>query len=162
MHQYNVGEPFERITIDVAGPFPLSDQRNRYLLVAMDYFTKWSEAYRTSIRDTTGLTPARLVFGRELRLPYDLLFGAPPDKERPTTDHAADLVDHLHDIHNYARQHLKLASDRMETRYDKLANTAGYQEGGQSEGLSLNPQEREITKTSIIVERPIQNSNPDK
>jgi hypothetical protein len=30
----------------------------------------------------------------------DLLFGAPPDKERPTTDHAADLVDHLHDNHD--------------------------------------------------------------
>jgi hypothetical protein len=53
----------------------------------------------------------------------------PPDKELPTTDYAADVVDHLHDIHNYARQHLKLASDRMKTRYDKLANSAGYQEG---------------------------------
>jgi hypothetical protein len=79
-------------------------------------------AYRASTHDTTGLTPARLVFGRELRLSCDLLFGAPPDKERPTTDHVAELVDHLHDIHDYARRHLKLASDRMKTRYDKLAN----------------------------------------
>jgi hypothetical protein len=39
------------------------------------------------------LTPANLVFGRELRLPSDLLFGTPPDKELPTIDHAADLVD---------------------------------------------------------------------
>jgi hypothetical protein len=38
-------------------------------------------------------------------------------------------VDHLHDIHQYARQNLKLASDRMKTRYDKLANSAGYEEG---------------------------------
>jgi transposase InsO family protein len=60
-------------------------------------------AYRAYTHDTTGLTPARLVLRRELRLPCDLLFGAPPGKERPTTDHAADLVDHLHDIHNYAR-----------------------------------------------------------
>jgi hypothetical protein len=86
-------------------------------------------AYRASTHDTTGLTPASLVFGRELRLPCDLLFGAPPDKERHTTDHAADLVDHLHDTHDYARQHLKLASGRMKTRYDKLANSAGYHEG---------------------------------
>jgi hypothetical protein len=75
------------------------------------------------------LTPGSLVFGRELRLPYDLLFGAPPDKGRATTEHAADLVAHIHDIHDYARQHLKLASDRMKTRYDKLANSAGYHEG---------------------------------
>jgi hypothetical protein len=86
-------------------------------------------AYRASTHDTTGFTPASLVFGRELRLPCDLLFGVPPDKERPRTNYAAELVDHLHDIHQYARQHLKLASDRMKTRYDKLANSAGYQEG---------------------------------
>jgi hypothetical protein len=51
-------------------------------------------AYRESTHDTTGSTPARLVFGRELRLPCDLLFGTHPYKERPTTDHAADLVGH--------------------------------------------------------------------
>jgi transposase InsO family protein len=45
MQQYNVGAPFERIAIDVAGPFPRSDQGNRYLLIAMDYFTKWPEVY---------------------------------------------------------------------------------------------------------------------
>jgi transposase InsO family protein len=39
MLQYNVGAPFERIPIDVAGPFLLSD------LIAMDYFRKWPEAY---------------------------------------------------------------------------------------------------------------------
>jgi hypothetical protein len=40
MHQYNVGAPFERIAIDVAGPFPLSDQGNRYLLIVTDYFVR--------------------------------------------------------------------------------------------------------------------------
>jgi hypothetical protein len=45
MHQYNVGAPFERVAIDIAGPFPWSDRRNRYLLIAMDYFTKWPEVY---------------------------------------------------------------------------------------------------------------------
>jgi len=28
MHQYNVGTPFERIAIDIAGPFPESDRGN--------------------------------------------------------------------------------------------------------------------------------------
>jgi hypothetical protein len=49
--------------------------------------------------------------------------------ERPTTDHAADLVAHLRDIHHYAGQHLKLVSDCMKNKYDKLANSAGYHEG---------------------------------
>jgi hypothetical protein len=45
MHQYNVGTPFERIAIHIAGPFPESDRGNQYLLVATDYFTKWPEVY---------------------------------------------------------------------------------------------------------------------
>jgi hypothetical protein len=85
-------------------------------------------AYRASTYDTTGFTPASLVFRRELWLPCDLLFGSPPDKEQPTIDHAANLLDHLHDIHSYAHQHLKLASDRMKTRHNHMANSADYQE----------------------------------
>jgi hypothetical protein len=38
-------------------------------------------AYRASTNDIMGLIPVYLVFGRELCLPCDLLFGAPPDKE---------------------------------------------------------------------------------
>jgi hypothetical protein len=45
MHQYNVGAPFERVAIDIAGPFPRSDRGNRYLLIIMDYFTKCPEVY---------------------------------------------------------------------------------------------------------------------
>ena len=45
MRQHNVGAPFERITVDIAGPFPESDRGNRYLLVATDFFTKWLEFY---------------------------------------------------------------------------------------------------------------------
>jgi hypothetical protein len=37
--------PLERITIDVAGPFHWSDQGNRYLLIAMNYFTNWPEGF---------------------------------------------------------------------------------------------------------------------
>jgi hypothetical protein len=85
-------------------------------------------AYRASIHDSMGLTPANLVFGRELHLPCDLLFGAPCDKERPAIDHKADLVDWLHHVHNYGRQHLKPASDRIKTRYNRLASCAGYHE----------------------------------
>jgi hypothetical protein len=60
------------------------------------------------------------------RLPCDLLFGAPPNKEWPTVDHAINLVGHLQDIYNFARQHLKLASDQMKSCYDRLTNCAGY------------------------------------
>jgi hypothetical protein len=86
-------------------------------------------AYHASTHDTSGMTPANMVFGRELRLPCDLLFGVLPDKEQSTTDYVADLVERLHYTNNYARRHLRVASDRMMVRYDRLANSAGFQKG---------------------------------
>ncbi|KAK3885218.1 hypothetical protein Pcinc_010562 [Petrolisthes cinctipes] len=38
---YQVGAPMERVTVDIAGPLPCTDKGNRYICVAMDYFTKW-------------------------------------------------------------------------------------------------------------------------
>ncbi|CAG8761445.1 14916_t:CDS:2, partial [Rhizophagus irregularis] len=36
--------PFHRIGIDIKGPLPIASSGNRYLIIAMDYFTKWPEA----------------------------------------------------------------------------------------------------------------------
>ena len=38
----SVGAPLERIAIDIFGPLPRSKRGNRYILVVMDYFTKWA------------------------------------------------------------------------------------------------------------------------
>ena len=40
--RYN-GLHFERIAIDIAGPFPVTDDGNQYIMVVGDYFTKWVE-----------------------------------------------------------------------------------------------------------------------
>jgi hypothetical protein len=62
-------------------------------------------ACRASTHKSTGTTPASMMFGTELRLTCDQLFGASADKEQSTTDCVVDLVDRLHDIHHYAYQH---------------------------------------------------------
>ncbi len=38
------GYPNQRLGIDFVGPFPQSRRGNRYLLVLVDFFTKWAEA----------------------------------------------------------------------------------------------------------------------
>jgi hypothetical protein len=83
---------------------------------------------------------------------------ATPDKERPTIDHAANLVDHLHDIHNYARQHLNLASDWMKTRYDRLANCARYQEGDKVWLYHPTCMKEKSPKAPILMGGPVQGS----
>ncbi|GBN69123.1 hypothetical protein AVEN_79404-1 [Araneus ventricosus] len=53
---YNVGTPFERMVLDILGPFPVTTKGNRYVLVLMDYFTKRPEAI--PIPDKKALTVA--------------------------------------------------------------------------------------------------------
>ena len=47
----DVKTPFYQIGIDFVGPLPMTKRKNRYIIVAMDYFTKWPEA-RATKRDT--------------------------------------------------------------------------------------------------------------
>jgi hypothetical protein len=44
LQRYHSGAPMERVAIDILGALPVTERGNRYLLVAMDYFTKWPEA----------------------------------------------------------------------------------------------------------------------
>lgn len=41
---YHVGEPMERVALDILGPLPLTKNGNKYVLVMVDCFTKWTEA----------------------------------------------------------------------------------------------------------------------
>ena len=44
LHSIEVKEPFYQIGIDIVGPLPITERNNRYIVVAIDYFTKWPEA----------------------------------------------------------------------------------------------------------------------
>jgi transposase InsO family protein len=227
MKQYNVGLPFERIAIDVAGPFPETDQGNKYILVVMDYFSKWPEvfalpnqeaatisqtlvnevfsrfgvpleihsdqgrnfesnifkkiseimgfrktrttplhpqsdgmverfnktmeehlskvvaknqrdwdqqlplllmAYRSAVHESTGQSPAKVIFGKDLKLPCDLMFGTPEAEKLEVHDYADELQKRLLEIHDMVRERIQISSDRMKSRYDIRANSAGFQE----------------------------------
>ncbi|GBM11540.1 hypothetical protein AVEN_49486-1 [Araneus ventricosus] len=54
LQRYNVGEPFERMALDILGPFPVTTKGNRYVLVLMNYFAKWPGAIHiTDQEDST-------------------------------------------------------------------------------------------------------------
>ncbi|GFT53232.1 retrovirus-related Pol polyprotein from transposon 412 [Trichonephila clavipes] len=201
LHRYNVGAPFERIAFDILGPLPRTASGNKYLLVVMDYFTKWPEVYpipdqeaptvaeavvqhwisrygvplqlhsdqgrnfvsavlkgvcevlgidktkttplhpqsdgmverfnpyRSAVHETTGYSPSQMLFGRDLRLPCDLLFGRPPDTPSSPEEYVQNLQARFEDVHNLARERINLRTEKMKTRYDTKATGHQFKEG---------------------------------
>ena len=75
-----VGEPWERITIDITGKHPKSRNGNEYMLTVIDHFSKWAEAY--PLRDHKAPMVAKVLveqlFSR-FGMPYQLLSDQGPD-----------------------------------------------------------------------------------
>ena len=106
LHALTSPWPFSVWGIDIIGKIsPKSSSGHEFILVAIDYFTKWVEAanknikrilrkmvetsrdwseklpfalwaYRTSFRTSTGATPYSLVYGMEAVLPIEIEMGS--------------------------------------------------------------------------------------
>ncbi|GFY18716.1 retrovirus-related Pol polyprotein from transposon 412 [Trichonephila clavipes] len=61
-------------------------------------------AYRSAVHETTGYSPSQMLFGRDLRLPCDLLFGRPPDTPSSPEEYVQNLQARFEDVHNLARE----------------------------------------------------------
>ena len=88
-------------------------------------------AYRSSVHESTGFTPNEMMLGREVLLPVDLLIGRlEPAEDNSETEYAARLSEQIELVHHFARQHLKICSDRQKKNYDhRPVNQFQYQRG---------------------------------
>ena len=69
-----VGEPWERVGVDITGPHPVSNKGNIYILTLIDHFTKWVELF--PMRNQEASTVARLLVDRVFcvhGMPHQLL-----------------------------------------------------------------------------------------
>lgn len=227
LQQFMVGGPFERIGMDILGPFPRTKRGNRYVLVVADYFTKWPEvvaipnqeaqtvaaalveqvicrhgvpyevhtdqgrnfesrllqevinllgmrrtrstplhpqsgglverlnrtltkflavfvnkkqddwddklplfmlAYRSAPHNTTGFSPAQLVFGRNLHLPEELFRTAPKEPQQ-TTHYAFKLRQDLKEVRDLACETMEIQMRRQKERFDRKAKQPPFDEG---------------------------------
>ncbi|KAJ8380732.1 hypothetical protein SKAU_G00015100 [Synaphobranchus kaupii] len=177
LQQHLVGAPMERVGVDVLGPFPVTDSGNRYILVAMDYFTSsgrrrslyqtrvrrrrrkgsWRKCspvsgplpsstvsrgatscpscwLRSAVQESSQLTPAALMFGRELRTPVDLVFGALPEPEEPSRtreEYYHRLRDRLLVAHDFARKAQASAGFKQKRWYDTRCRGQAFAAGEQ-------------------------------
>ncbi|KAJ8953486.1 hypothetical protein NQ318_023607 [Aromia moschata] len=135
---------------------PTWEEVSRYSLTVKSYWAQWnslvlsdgllkrvlekSDAYRSSVHETTGQTPASIVMGRELRLPCDLKFGCTPGDDVAGEDYVSTLRQRMDNIHERVSSNIQGASDRMKETYDINANDGRYQPGNQV--WLYNPQRR--------------------
>ncbi|GBO23013.1 hypothetical protein AVEN_27757-1 [Araneus ventricosus] len=72
-----------------------------------------------------------MLFARTLRLPCDILFGRPSEAHSSPNEYMENLEALLESVHAFARERIKLASERMKTRYDSRATNQNFKEGDQ-------------------------------
>ncbi|VDL87218.1 unnamed protein product [Schistocephalus solidus] len=74
----------ERVGLDIIGPLPISFHRHEYILMMIDYFTKWTKAIPLLHQDAASV--ANAINRRDLRLPVDLHYPLPsPEQTTPQT-----------------------------------------------------------------------------
>ncbi|CAF4077516.1 unnamed protein product [Adineta steineri] len=231
---HTVNEPWHTIGIDLMGPFPKTARQKRFLLVIVDYFTRWVEVFplrtttsvdiaqilineiftrygmpifilsdngpqfvsllfdqlcktlgiqqkftanyhpqtnltervnrtlkpmlaifahehphswdkevqklalsiRTSINETTGETPAFMMFGRDLKLPMDLIIGEPTQGLPPTStdsiqinEYRKNLIHNLRSTYNFVREHSEVEKIMQKTKYDQHTSQREFNVG---------------------------------
>ncbi|KAJ8911788.1 hypothetical protein NQ315_008841 [Exocentrus adspersus] len=101
---------------------PDGKERNYQTILPRKRVPEVLRAVHSGVHESTGKTPASVVFGAELRLPIDLISDR-PKKEVSVNNYISHLQDRLKLTHAEVRQKMRIESDRMKTRYDLRANT---------------------------------------
>ncbi|GFW72825.1 retrovirus-related Pol polyprotein from transposon 412 [Trichonephila clavipes] len=86
-------------------------------------------AYRSAVHETNGYSPSQMLFGRDLRLPADLLFSRPPDAPLVPEEYIKKLQARMEEMHHLPRERIGMASEKIKTRYDARATRQDFLEG---------------------------------
>lgn len=97
---------------------------------------KLAFAFRTSVNETTGDTPAYLNFGRDPQIPINLLIGTPVLGPPPTTpelkhirNYRADLIHNLRSAFTFVREHSEIQKLHQKSNYDKRTTKRNFSVG---------------------------------
>ena len=93
-----------------------------------EYLSELLYAYNVVPHASTSYSPYHLMFGRNPRLPLDLMLGA-DEKDPPETDWLASHQDRLRDAYLKAGEHLRQHTDAQKAISDKSTNDQPIEKG---------------------------------
>ena len=85
-------------------------------------------AYRSAIKTSTNFTPYFMLYGRDMRLPFDIMYRT-PEHELSREEYATNVRNTLKQAYERARNQLKLAHQRQMKYYDRRTKGTRYQQG---------------------------------
>ena len=93
------------------------------------YLPQIAGAIRATVNRSTGFTPNKLMFGREVNQPTDLVFPLPSSQERKLpSEFCMELSHATQTAHDVARRNLHSTQRRMKSDYDVRIKTTEYAE----------------------------------
>ncbi|CAI5656751.1 unnamed protein product [Oreochromis niloticus] len=111
----NPVERFNRTLLQMLGT--LSDNEKLHW---KEYVKPLVHAYNCTKNDVTGYSPYVLMFGRQPRLPIDLVFGLPVNAQKKShSQYVSDLKHKLEESFKIATSNTQKNAERNKTRFDK-------------------------------------------
>ncbi len=118
-------EKFNDVLTDMIAAFVDKDQRNWDVHLPL-----LTAAYRCCAHDRTGLSPNKMMLGREVNLPIQVALGAnPPADHECYCEYVEELRETMMAVHALAREHLQKNTERQKRDYDTRACTTIYKIG---------------------------------
>ena len=88
-------------------------------------------SYRSTVHATTKMTPALMMYGRELRLPFDIHYPNPNVPVTSPSTFVAELIDANRESERLARENLQQAQERQAHYHNLRAHGAPFQPSDQ-------------------------------
>ncbi|CAC5381760.1 unnamed protein product [Mytilus coruscus] len=75
--------------------------------------------YRSTVHPSTGFSPNKLMLGREVNLPHELLYPLPRhNAQKPVNEYVDDMRVHMEEIYHVARENLKQSGEKQKRDHD--------------------------------------------
>lgn len=118
-------ERFNHTLVKMIKAFLKGEQRNWDLNLGC-----LAGAYRATMHESTGFTPNLLMFGRENRLPAEILYGVPKQEDSTKyCEFVEEIRGKLEKAHEVTRQHLQKNVSRQKEIYDAKSVMYQYKVG---------------------------------